>query len=284
MSDNRLKPEISAGDRFEFGRNWQSFLSVLNDERIANAERATTEMMGIHDLTGYRFLDVGSGSGLFSLVARRLNAEVHSFDFDPQSVACTRKLKSQHFPGDGGWVIQRGSILDGVFMESLGLFDIVYAWGVLHHTADLWEALDQAASRTKKGGLLFVAIYNDQGWKSDAWRKVKRTYCSGRLGRALILSIWIPYMFLRTLAGSVVRKRNVFAAYKDNRGMSIIHDWYDWLGGYPFETASVEDVFHFLRKRHFSLKNIKTVNGNGNNQFVFVKDTSSIQSTGEAGH
>lgn len=84
--------EISRGQRFEFGANWAQFLKVLNDERIAQAEKSLKDMPGMPDLTGKRFLDAGSGSGLFSLVSRRLGANVHSFDYDPQSVACAQEL------------------------------------------------------------------------------------------------------------------------------------------------------------------------------------------------
>src|SRR6185436_15028626 len=67
--------------RFEFGANWQRFLSVLTDERIARAEASLCAMLDRTSLADTRFLDIGCGSGLFSLAARRLGAEVYSFDF-----------------------------------------------------------------------------------------------------------------------------------------------------------------------------------------------------------
>ena len=79
--------EIRQGERFEFGKNWSQFLSHLNDSRIAEAEQSLRNMLEVDDLCGKRFLDIGSGSGLFSLAARRLGASVYSFDYDPRSVA-----------------------------------------------------------------------------------------------------------------------------------------------------------------------------------------------------
>src|SRR5438270_7636215 len=121
--------------RFQFGKNWSRFLEVLDDERIAEAERSLVEMLEVRDLRGRSFLDVGSGSGLFSLAAKRLGAtRVHSFDFDPNSVACTSELKRRFFAKDPNWTIEQGSVLDKPYLTSLGTFDIVYSWGVLHHT------------------------------------------------------------------------------------------------------------------------------------------------------
>src|SRR6266496_6740116 len=122
--------EISRGERFAFGKNWKSFLTNLDETRIAEAERSLREMLQLDDLLGKSFLDVGSGSGIFSLAARRLGARVHSFDYDPESVACTAELKRRYFSNDSNWTIEEGSVLDEEYMLSLGQFDVVYSWGV----------------------------------------------------------------------------------------------------------------------------------------------------------
>src|ERR1700684_4380793 len=122
--------EVERGERFEFGKNWAQFLNSLDEGRIQRAESSLREMLETPDLRGLRFLDIGSGSGLFSLAARRLGARVHSFDYDPQSVACTLELKRRYFPEDTGWVVEQGSVLDEEHLERLGRFDVVYSWGV----------------------------------------------------------------------------------------------------------------------------------------------------------
>jgi len=271
--ERRHEQELEHGDRFPFGENWRRFLRVLDEERIVAAEESLLRMLGVDSLGGRSFLDVGCGSGLLSLAARRLGARVHSLDYDPASVACTRELRRRYFDGDSCWTVEAGSVLDADYMASLGRFDIVYAWGVLHHTGQLWRACENVILPLARDGLLFVSIYNDQGAWSERWRRVKRLYVSGPVGRALVRSAFIPGTYVRNLAADLVWMRNPlrrYADYKQRRGMSVHHDLIDWLGGYPFEVAKPEEVFEFFAARGLQLRKLRTQGGTmGCNEFVF---------------
>jgi 2-polyprenyl-6-hydroxyphenyl methylase/3-demethylubiquinone-9 3-methyltransferase len=253
--------------RFGFGANWSRFLSVLNQQRIRMAEQSLKDMLAVEDLKDKTFLDVGCGSGLFSLVARRLGARVYSFDYDPESVACAQELKQRYCPSDTEWTIEVGSALDKEYLQSLGSFDIVYSWGVLHHTGAMWQAMENVRHLVKSGGQLAIAIYNDQGLKSDYWRLVKRSYNKNSVLSLLLVCVHTPY-----LIGGRWLVRMLTNRLFPERGMSLWHDMIDWLGGYPFEVASPEGIHEFLHTKGFGLSKLKTCAGrHGCNEFVFVK-------------
>jgi len=164
--NEQFTQEVGTGKRYRFGRNWQRYLSVLNESRIGEAEKTLKSKFSINTFAGKQFLDAGSGSGLFSLAARRLGARVTSFDYDPDSVNCTSALREKFYSDSSDWKILQGSVLDKPFLLSLGKFDYVYSWGVLHHSGNLWQSLDNIAMNVAEKGFLFIAIYNDQGFLS----------------------------------------------------------------------------------------------------------------------
>jgi 2-polyprenyl-6-hydroxyphenyl methylase/3-demethylubiquinone-9 3-methyltransferase len=270
--------EVSRGDRFEFGKNWRRFLAVLDERRIGLASQALAGMLGSEDLRGKTFLDAGSGSGLSSLAAHRLGAAVVSFDFDPDSVACTEELRRRHGSGGQPWQVQEDSVLDNAFLQRLGRFDVVYSWGVLHHTGAMWQALQNMAPLVAPGGQLFVAIYNDQGGTSRRWRMIKRVYNRLPAGLKQVFAFLVMgTRDLRFLLGDLVRlqpmryvRRWTEYATRGQRGMSRWHDWIDWVGGYPFEVAKPEEIFSFYARQGFVLENLRTCGGGmGCNEYVF---------------
>jgi SAM-dependent methyltransferase len=247
--------EIASKERFAFGENWRKFLGQLDEARIAEAEESLRRALGEMSLTGRTFLDIGSGSGLFSLAAWRLGAVVVSVDYDPDSVACTAELR-RLFAGDAEprWRALQGSVLDAPFMTSLGTFDIVYSWGVLHHTGAMWPAVRQAAAAVAERGTLLIALYNRQPVLSGYWLAVKRLYnrLPGPL-RAAMASGYFAWFAATGAAADMVRGVNPVRRYsgKGRRGMSMYRDTVDWVGGLPFEVASPAEVERVARETGF---------------------------------
>lgn len=268
--------------RFEFGENWRSFLAGLGEQQVDVAVASLREMLCTESLTGQRFFDLGCGSGLFSLAAHRLGARVNSIDFDAESVACTRELKHRYGSPEPDWEIRQGSVLDETLIQSLGLADVVYSWGVLHHTGDLDRAIRIASRATKPGGLFCVAIYNDQGPASRRWLAIKRIY--NRLPE-LLRPIWVVLIAGIYETKFAMARLSKFQnplpfadwrAKRKDRGMSVWHDWVDWIGGLPFEVATPERVEAMMAALGFRLERSTRIGkGWGCNEFVFVNQAES---------
>ena len=261
-------------ERFQFGKNWSRFLEHLNDDRILEAEKSLKEKLSCENLNGKTFLDIGSGSGLFSLAAYRLGAKVFSFDYDQDSVNCTKYLQEKYAKSDPHWSVEQGSVLNKDFLKKFGKVDILYSWGVLHHTGHMYQAFENVADMVNDGGSLFVSIYNDQGIPSKIWTIIKKSYTKSKILRPFISFFCGLWLRKYRIGWGLVRHGNplkfITEYGKNNRGMSASHDVVDWVGGYPFEVAKPEEVFDFFKTKGFDLQLLKTCAGGiGCNEYVF---------------
>ena len=273
MSKHDSKRSTATGPRFAFGANWRSYVDTLTDERVDSASAGLVKLLGSPDaLTGRSFLDAGCGSGIVSLSALRIGASrIVAFDFDPLAVHAASTLKERFAPG-AEWDVLQGSMLDEQFIRYLGKFDVVYCWGVAHHTGAMWKAVEELANCVNADGTLVLALYNDQGWRSTAWRRVKRTYVAVPGGLQIIMAgAYYGLLTAGQVARDMLRGRNPLRRGRGpRRGMSRWHDAVDWIGGYPFEVASPEETIHRLTAQGFSLERSFTVGSRlGCNEFVF---------------
>jgi 2-polyprenyl-6-hydroxyphenyl methylase/3-demethylubiquinone-9 3-methyltransferase len=280
-SETTHEPRVAApDDAFGFGRNWQTYVAEhLTPERERIARDSFADLAG--DVEGKYVLDIGSGSGLFSLAAHKLSAaRIVSVDVDPDSVASTRHLRST--AGDPeSWRVTAGSILDDQLVADLEPADVVYSWGVLHHTGDMWKAIENAAKLVKPGGKFVIAIYNRADaarfFNSERWQRIKRFY--NHSPRPVQVSMELGYRGAH--AANKLRKlqnpRTVAREYRHSRGMALKTDLIDWLGGYPYEFASVEEIVRFGEDK-LGLRSLRVVevpaHDTANNEFVFERPAS----------
>lgn len=243
---------LDQGTHFKFGKNWLDYAAKIDERKIAQAVADLRRLAGREQLDGLSFLDIGCGSGLHTLAAVRLGAaRAVGLDIDPDSVVASRQTLSRFAPRAASH-FDVCSIFD-VTPASLGTFDIVYSWGVLHHTGDMRRAIETAAGLVAPEGLLLLALYRKTPY-CGLWRLEKRWY-SGATERRQKRARQI-YIFLHRLAAKV--KWRDFDAYirnySNDRGMDFCNDVHDWLGGYPYESISPPACRRLLASLGFDLE------------------------------
>lgn len=234
-------------DRYDFGNNWYDFIKEIDQKQINTATEHLERLVG--NINGKTFLDIGSGSGLHSLAALKLGASsVTAIDYDPISVKASTSLLSEYAKG-GSWEVTKGDIL----ADSLETrrFDVVYSWGVLHHTGDMWTAIQNASKLCRKDGIFALALYIKTPF-CELWKKEKRIYAKHKTIRPILDALFIALLFARK-SFSGTNPFTYISEYNSNRGMNFFTDVRDWLGGYPYESISDEELDSFMTTQGFSL-------------------------------
>jgi SAM-dependent methyltransferase len=251
---------------FSFGENWRSFVDTISEGSISRAMSDIEDWLGQDAIAGKSVLDVGSGSGIHSLCFFKLGAkEILSLDVDPYSVESTRLLWEKA-GRPANWTVTQGSILDRDFVDGLGKHEIVYSWGVLHHTGSMWEAIENTCTLVDSGGKLWIALYV-KGPTYPEHLALKQSYNrASRLGKKVM--VWKEIYKIMS-----ERRQMGFNPFswnrKHDRGMDVYHDLIDWLGGLPYEVASKEEVVKLCNARGFSLDRIFETGEQGNNIYLF---------------
>lgn len=270
--------------RFGFGKNWKKFVKrYATEERLADAQNKLLDVLLLPNLDGRTFLDIGSGSGFHSYAAWRAGAKkVISFDYDADSVEATKKLWEMA-GSPGNWSVMRGDVLDTEFMRQFKDIDIVYSWGVLHHTGNMWKAIENAALplEGRRDGIFFIALYSYNSYQSvykpapEYWLEVKKRYNeSGVLTKRYLELQYIKRMYFKGKGfKEKIRDLKRFLDARKSihrRGMSLMTDIRDWVGGWPMEFVKEDELVTFCeQKLHLRLARLLT--GGGNTEVVFSK-------------
>jgi 2-polyprenyl-3-methyl-5-hydroxy-6-metoxy-1,4-benzoquinol methylase len=226
---------LAAESHFAFGKNWRSFAGLIDDQRIQGSDAGIARLFPGDELKGKTVLDIGCGSGLPALSILRKGAEhVTCIDIDADSVAAARQTLSAHAPPEN-WSAEVLSVFD--LNEQ---FDVVYSWGVLHHTGNMALAVQKAGEAVKPGGHLAIALYARTPL-CGFWRVEKRVYrkMPRPIQKIAQYGFASAEAVLRFITG---RKTTKVKA----RGMDGMHDIHDWMGGYPYESATLADTLAML--------------------------------------
>jgi 2-polyprenyl-6-hydroxyphenyl methylase/3-demethylubiquinone-9 3-methyltransferase len=262
------------GRRFGFGRNWKHYSKLIDPARLEKAEKHLQDRFKVEKFNG-NFLDIGSGSGVFSAAALNLGANVKAFDYDINSVETSKKIIAAFAKGKTNWEVSRGDILTPDHNQDISQSDYIYAWGVLHHTGDMKLAIETIASNASIGTRWVIAIYNDLGKKSVTWTKLKKLYVRVILLRPFLLVYAYCRFWAKQQINSLIHFRNPFTSWRDytidSRGMSAWYDLIDWAGGYPFEVATPDWIVAKIEPFGWEIQEIWRNNAVGNNEFLFIK-------------
>jgi predicted RNA methylase len=246
MTENLLEFE----SHFSFGENWAQYAQKIDERRIEEAAKSLIRLLGRESIEGKTFMDIGCGSGLFSLAALRLGCKrLLAVDLDPNSVHTTRKTLERYAPSGSNWDCKRISVFD-LDPGHVGTFDIVYSWGVLHHTGAMYKAIEKASNVVAPNGTLALALYGKTPF-CGLWRVEKRIYSRSPkwVQRAIEQIYYVAVSARLALKGESLKKRREI--YFQQRGMDMYIDTRDWLGGYPYESISPNEAMTYLNKLGF---------------------------------
>jgi SAM-dependent methyltransferase len=265
MSDEEL--------RFGFGKNWAEFIEKnLSDKIVQDSIDHMKGFMRRADLSGMRILDIGCGSGIHSLAMKRLGAsEVVAFDYDINSVNTSKKVREWSGLRDG-WHIEQGSVLDQAYMQSLGKFDLVYSWGVLHHTGSMWEAIANAGIPLREDSEFYIALYSSDNYvdpSPDEWIRIKKKYNYANPVQKKLMELHHLYEYV--IKSERAAGRSWIEAIRNygTRGMDVFADVKDWLGGYPMEFSGLVETRAFCKEK-FGLDLVNSLNGEGCTEYLFA--------------
>lgn len=256
---------------FKFGQNWKDYtLNVLDEHKLQQARQALADLLQPHRLENQTFMDIGCGSGLHTVSAALLGAkEVYALDIDPDCIEITHYTVNRFLKPTNIVKVQQASILDAQVVQQLPKSDMVYSWGVLHHTGQMYTAIEAASGLVKPGGLFVIAIYNKH-ITSPIWQRIKHFYNqSPNFIRQAMYGLFYGVIYLAKL---VATHENPL---RKERGMDFGYDVIDWIGGYPYEYASIEEVTRFVSQLGFTVQKVIPAQvGTGCNEFVFRKNKS----------
>ena len=237
-----------------YDRHWSTY--VPNIEPC----REHVEMFfGEGEIEDKLVLDAGCGTAVFSFVFTEKGArDVVALDLTKRSLLEAR-MRTKRL-GSGKVHFVRATMLSLPFGDEA--FDVVWAWGAVHHTDRPWEALAELCRMVKIGGVLFLAVYlrTRLTWLHEAIRRgcVLLPTCVHRPTAAILALIAAPIV-------AVFKKRE--KSRKGETLRALVHDFYFT----PVRHyTNPDNVTSFLRGRGFEVEQFLAASGRFDSTSNFI--------------
>jgi ubiquinone/menaquinone biosynthesis C-methylase UbiE len=154
----------------------------LSESWFAQAEGAApySGLMPLSEIAGADVLEIGCGSGVHARLLAQAGARLSAVDLTPTAVAMTKRRLE--LAGLEATVLEADA-------ESLPFpddsFDVVWSWGVIHHSADTDRVITEIARVLRPGGRLALMVYHRSS-----------------------ITFWINYVLIRgVLQGGVLHEK-----------------------------------------------------------------------------
>jgi SAM-dependent methyltransferase len=154
---------LPGGDNLLSDRNWRENV----DKFILDELQMTREQ-----IRGKRVLDAGCGQGRWSYGFIKLGATVRGIDTSVSAIKYANEHLKRTTPPARFCVL---NVLDERQLSKVfnnAEFDIIWCWGVLHHTGDPEKGFDNLVKLLKPGGTIHLYLYGKKSFVNKFWRRV----------------------------------------------------------------------------------------------------------------
>lgn len=172
--------------RAEFSREWFDEIDarfVDAARHFAHDERPFGRIIPFDAITGKKVLEIGCGMGLHTELMARAGAEVTALDISPKSVAATKaRLALKGLTADVREV-------DAETLDIQNEYDLIWSWGVIHHSSRTGRVLRNLYGALKPGAQLRFMVYSLDG--AEAYAVMMSQYMFGFWrGKSLDELLW----------------------------------------------------------------------------------------------
>ena len=215
---------------------------------------------GADEVRGKTVLDAGCGTGIFSIIfANKGSAKVTGIDISEGSLSTARKLKEKFHLDNTEF--RKEDMLRLPFDDEC--FDIVWAWGTVHHTTAPYRAITELMRVLKGGGSILLAVYT----------RTKLTFIHEIIRKTLVRTprgswTFLSKMLALLLAPVVFLFKKREKSRKGEKLEELILDWYFVPIRHYYYPSEIR---RYLEKHGYSIENYLPASGrfNSTSNFIF---------------